>query len=253
MLRPLPRPWVRSVEPVVRRLSAYATLSEADETLMLGLTERMERFNPGAEVMREGDRTGRARFLLSGWACRQRVLPDGRRQIFGFLLPGDGLGFCGPHATPALSSILAITALETADGERVRAVALNEPHGGLAKALNLAASLEEARLLDSLVRLGRQTAYERVAHLLLELYHRLSVVGLGFEQRFTMPLTQEVLADALGLSVVHVNRTLQQLRREGLIELRAGGAILLAPEQLTIIADFQSPTLIRDRLVSSST
>jgi CRP-like cAMP-binding protein len=101
------------------------------------------------------------------------------------------------------------------------------------------ASEQEARLLDSLVRLGRQTAYERVAHLLLELHRRLSVVGLAYDQRFSMPLTQEVLSDALGLSVVHVNRILQQLRREHLIELRSGGAILRAPAQLAIIADFR--------------
>ncbi|MDF2901774.1 MAG: transcriptional regulator, Crp/Fnr family [Phenylobacterium sp.] len=239
MSRLLSKSWTRSVEPVLRRLNAYVTLDEGETALLQRLDGRLEQFKPGAELTRAGGSAARPRFLLSGWACRQRVLPDGRRQIFEFLLPGDGLGFCGPHAPRALASTVAVTAVETIGADGVHEEILRQPSGELAKAMAAGISEQEGRLLDSLVRLGRQTAYERVAHLLLELHRRLSVVGLAYDQRFSMPLTQEVLADALGLSVVHVNRILQQLRREHLIELRAGGAILRAPEQLAIIADFR--------------
>jgi CRP-like cAMP-binding protein len=115
---------------------------------------------------------------------------------------------------------------------------------GLAKAVGLCESTEEARLLDHVVRLGRHTAYERVAHLLLELRERLAAAGLGDDRRFPLPVTQEVLADALGLSVVHINRILQQLRRERLIETRAGQAVLLDPELLVQVADYGPPRVL---------
>jgi CRP-like cAMP-binding protein len=99
--------------------------------------------------------------------------------------------------------------------------------------------LEDALLLDHAVRLGRLTAFERVAHFLLELQQRLEIAGLGDRQRFPLPLTQEILADALGLSIVHVNRTLQQLRRTGLIELRSGVAILVQPDALAKLCDYR--------------
>jgi CRP-like cAMP-binding protein len=227
----------RHVEVVVRRMGALAALSEAELDLLRGLGERRTRHAAGDELIAEGDVTGRARFILSGWACRQRVLPDGRRQIFSFLLPGDCLG---RRAGPELSTVAALTALETADAEPV----LNEVRlgkaPGLARALAGVEHLELTRLFDHMVRLGRQTAYERVAHVLLELQRRLEVTGLGDTQRFPLPLTQEILADALGLSVVHVNRTLQQLRRERLIELRSGVAILLERDLLAHIADYRA-------------
>jgi CRP-like cAMP-binding protein len=96
-----------------------------------------------------------------------------------------------------------------------------------------------------MVRLGQQTAYERVAHFLLELQRRLQIAGLGDSQRFPLPLTQEMLADSLGLSIVHVNRTLQHLRREKLIELRSGVAILLEPQTLSGICDYDAVGALR--------
>ena len=110
---------------------------------------------------------------------------------------------------------------------------------GVASACVRAVGLEETRLFDHIVRLGRQSAFERVTHLLLELHERLAVVGLAFENRFPLPLTQEVLADALGLSIVHVNRTLQQLRRGGLIDTRAGWVTLRDHEQMASLANFR--------------
>src|SRR5262249_10318746 len=88
---------------------------------------------------------------------------------------------------------------------------------------------------------GRLTAYERVAHLLLELFHRLRPVGFTQGNRYLLPLTQEMLADALGLSVVHTNRTLQQLRRDRLIELNSSAVNILQPEALAELADYRQP------------
>jgi len=224
------------IDPVVRRLTAYATLSEADEALVRALGDRRERHAPGEELIGEGQPARRARFVVAGWAACQRVLPDGRRQIFRLILPGDGLGL-HERGSPAVPwTVVALTALETVDAQALVEAAEAGRSTALSQALVGAALSEEQLLLDHLVRLGQQTAYERVAHFLLELQRRLQVAGLGDSRRFPLPLTQEILADALGLSIVHVNRTLQQLRREGLIELRSRVAILLEPGTLHDIA-----------------
>ncbi|MET0273464.1 MAG: Crp/Fnr family transcriptional regulator, partial [Phenylobacterium sp.] len=146
---------------------------------------------------------------------------------------------CG-GVLPAPCPLVALTAVETVDATPLLKAARSGQAPGLARALAREQVIDQAILFDHMVRLGRQTAYERVAHFLLELRGRLQIAGLGDAQRFPMPLTQEVLADVLGLSIVHVNRTLQQLRRERLIELRSGVAILLQPDVLAQIADYRS-------------
>jgi CRP-like cAMP-binding protein len=232
-----PRVFSSPLEPVVRRLHALASLSDAELALVRNLPERRERQVAGEELIAEGETGGRARFVISGWASRQRVLPDGRRQIFGFALPGDVC--CHRSAQPSPCSVVALTALETIDAEPVLKAAQSGQAPGLARALAQEQVVDQALIYDHMVRLGRQTAYERVAHFLLELSTRLEIAGLGDGRRFPLPLTQEVLADVLGLSIVHVNRTLQQLRREKLIELRSGVAILLQPAALAEIADYR--------------
>jgi CRP-like cAMP-binding protein len=229
---------VRSIDPILRRLRSLAALSESDIELVRGLTERRERHGAGEQLAAEGDLT-RPRFVVSGWACRQRLMPDGRRQIFSLLLPGDGFGF---GVQPALASCVALTALETVDASAVQDAARRGAAPALARALCVAEIMDDALLLDHAVRLGRLTAFERVAHFLLELQQRLEIVGLGDRQRFPLPLTQEMLADTLGLSIVHVNRTLQQLRRAGLIELRSGVAILLEPDSMARSCDYRATT-----------
>lgn len=237
-----PRLAPRPLDPVVRRLRTLCPLSEFELDLLRNLGDRRERHAAGEELIAEGRPAPRARFIVSGWACRQRVLPDGRRQIFQFLLPGDGFGLARRPAPPELAAVVALTALETVDAEPAIEAAHSGKAANLARGLASLPALEQGLLLDHVVRLGRQTAYERVAHFLLELQRRLEIAGLGDSQRFPLPLTQEILADALGLSIVHVNRTLQQLRRERLIELRSGVAILLQPELLAGISDFRPPS-----------
>lgn len=238
-----PRSALRPIEATVRRLSALSRLSDAELELLRALGDRRDRRAAGEELVAEGERA-RPQFIVSGWACRQRVLPDGRRQIFSLLLPGDGFGLTSRPGTE-LASLHALTALEMVDAQPLQDALLAGRAPGVARALALIETIEQRLLLDQVVRLGRQTAYERVAHFLLELQRRLEVAGLGDSQRFPLPLTQEVMADALGLSIVHVNRTLQQLRRERLIELRSGVTILLERHLLAGIADYRLGDLPR--------
>jgi CRP-like cAMP-binding protein len=235
-----PRIAPRPLETVARRLRTLAPLTDAEMELLSSLSDRRERHAPGDELMSEGQTARRPRFLVTGWAASQRMLSDGRRQIFGIFLPGDGIGICERPAPPALSAVAALTALETVDAEPVLEAVQAGRAPGLGRALSISAVLDQMRMLDHIVRLGQQTAYERLAHFLLEMQRRMEAAGLGDAQRFPLPLTQEMLADALGLSIVHVNRTLQQLRRERLIELRSGVAILLQPDALASIADYRA-------------
>lgn len=237
--RILPRVTVRPVEPVLRRLADLAPLCELEQALILSLESRRERHRAGDELLIEGDSARRPRFVISGWASSQRILSDGRRQVFGFSVPGDGIGIYPRSAPPAPFTVVAATSMETVDAEPFLAAVRAAGSPGLLKAHNAAARLDDLMLLDHVVRLGRQTAYERVAHFLLEMNDRLEVVGLAHQHHFPLPFTQEMLADNLGLSIVHVNRTLQQMRRDRLVEWRAGMASILQPDTLAAVADYR--------------
>ena len=234
---------------VLRRLGSLAPLSALDEERVLALP-LAPRASPAESELHAADAVGaRPRFLIHGWASRLRMLPNGRRQIFHLVLPGDLIGSCLRPHQPATAATVALTRVETASagglGAILGATAAQTGPSLAGSSLAVAcAALErqgESLLLDQITRLGRQTAYERTAHLLLEIWERLAVVGLAEDNTFRWPLRQDTLADLLGLSVVHVNRTLQQMRRDRLLELRGGVAVLLQPERLQEAADVLPP------------
>ncbi|HEV2562555.1 MAG TPA: Crp/Fnr family transcriptional regulator [Rhizomicrobium sp.] len=228
---------------ILRRLSQYAEFSPEELAILNELGNDTEKLPAGSELIVECEPMNRPRLLLSGWGCRFRMLADGRRQIFEFILPGDMYGMCHRPQAIALSNAITLTPCVIADASPLGEAVLERPqdYPGLTAACAMTASLDEAYLLNQLMRVGRQTAYERLAHLFLEVAHRLSVVGLADGERLSMPLTQEIIADAMGLSVVHLNRTLQQLRRDKLIEFKNGSARILQPDRLAAIGDFHVP------------
>lgn len=230
-----------AAEFILARYRKFAPLTPQDEALFRAMEGPIEHARRGRELYTEGAPLT-PKFLLSGWACRFRLLGDGRRIILAFIVPGDGIGHCRRPHPLALTSVTALTDCVLVNagatfgpGPQLR------PYPNLRAALNIAQSLDEFWLLDQITRLGRQTAFERMGHLLLELHWRLAQVGLTEGPRFQMPLTQELIADATGLSVVHVNRTVQQLRRENLIEWRHQTVTLLEPTLLAEIAEFRAP------------
>ena len=237
---------VTRADLLTQRLSRFASLSAEEIALANALATKSEDFPGGTELIAEGQSLDMPHLLVSGWACRFRMLPDGRRQIFEFILPGDLYGLCLRPQAIALTTAISLTPVVIADASALgEAITQPEKYPGLTLACQITASLEEAYLLNQLMRVGRQTAYERTAHLILELHERLSIVGFADETSVPIPLTQEIMADALGLSVVHLNRTLQQLRRNQLIEFKSGYVKLLQPDQLAEIADFRSPRVTR--------
>jgi CRP-like cAMP-binding protein len=208
---------------------------------------RVERFGPGAQVrLSRTPRNGRRVVVVSGWACELRILPDGRRQIFGFMLPGEVID---ERCTTSIGSrgVIALSRLEVIDADATLA---GEPALGqmFAQAVAEAALEREERLYDHVLRLGRLSARERVVHLLLDLHERMDRVGLVKENSFRVPLTHEVFADALGLSVVHINRTMKQLRQEGLVFFKSGAVVLADPERLAIMSQYHSPGTFANEL-----
>ena len=223
------------------RLADLAPLAPTELRLLETMADAARSLPARAELLVAGT-VQPPQILASGWACYHRLLGDGRRQIVSFVLPGDAIGSVLNSGLPPGCSVASLTSVAVADARPLIAAAESElDHPGLAHLIRVMAAREEQGLRDQIVRLGRQTAYERMLHLILDFHDRLMAAGLCNRASFTLPLTQETLADALGLSVVHVNRTLQQIRRDGLLELRGGVITLLQPEQMALTADWRAP------------
>ncbi len=234
---------------VVLRLAHLGQLSPRDAGILGSLSQASRHLPTHSELCVEG-RVRPPMMLLSGWACYQRLLSDGRRQIVRFLLPGDLVGSLDRPGLPAISSAVALTHVMVADADPVlRALNAGEHSAGLSDAIARILQVDEANLCDHVIRLGRQTAYERVIHILLEFHGRMQAVGLVAGNSFTTPLTQEVLGDALGLSVVHINRTLQQLRRDNLLDIRNGKVTLHQPDRMRALVDRTPPGTPRSHVL----
>lgn len=228
--------------PLLTRMKSFAAVSEFEERLIASLSSSIYPFELGGYLQNEDDSSLKPWIIASGWACRLRTLPDGRRQIFSFLLPGDTLGMGDDHSPLMTTSVLALTRLDLLDGSQLKdAIQDASDCPELRKACDIDLAMQEKWLLDHTVRLGRLTAYERIAHLLLELDYRLELAGLSDHGTFPLPITQAQFGDALGLSIVHVNRTLQELRRDRMIILKPGMATILDRERLQLISDFRPP------------
>lgn len=175
---------------------------------------------PRETIVQVGKRQSAAILILEGAACRYKLLPDGRRQIAAFMLPGD---MCDPRVCflHALDhSIAATSALKFVRLDWASIGALTNRQPNLARMMLWAKQVDESIARELAMSLGQRTAVERVAHLLCELFVRLERVGLAGPEGFRMQMTQGDLAAALGLSIVHINRVLQQLRARKLIVLR---------------------------------
>ncbi len=219
--------------------SALASLSDTENDLLRDLAEKTRYHPPYRDIHAVGIAPPPPRMIVAGWAAQYRQLANGQRQIVSLRLPGDFVAPWKPLRLPSSCAVAALTELETVNAQPL---ADAEPaHPGLAQAVRVMAHLETALLDDQIMRLGRQTAGGRFAHLMLELHERLGRVGLAKDDRFAMPLTQEALADVLGFSVVHVNRTIQQLRRDRLLDVRNGMAVLTQREQLQELANWTPP------------
>lgn len=224
--------------PLLLRLRQFAELTPDDEAYIQHMTRNVARIPADRQLKAEGDAPSQVHVVLDGLACRYKILADGRRQILAFLVSGDPCDFqifllehmdhCIGTLTPSVVATVSRQEIETALDERP----------AIARAFWLSTMRDEAVLREWLVNVGRRNAYERMAHLLWELYLRHAIVGKVSEDTFFLPLTQSDLADALGLSTVYVNKTITRLRASGIIETDRRQIRILEPAELSTIAGF---------------
>jgi CRP-like cAMP-binding protein len=232
--------------PLTRKLTAFVALSEADLDILSRFHRSRKIFLPGHEMVTEGQAKQTAFILADGWACSYKILPDGGRQIVDIQIPGDFLGLRSVLFRTADHSVEAVTRIEASV---VLSADILDGFGQsprLATAVLWAASRDEAMVVEHLVNLGRRNAEERMGHFLLEMGARLKLVGLGDKTGYDCPLTQYHLADVLGLTAVHVNRVLRNLREDGLVTFQKGRVTFDDFEGLKAFAGFDIDYLDHD-------
>jgi CRP-like cAMP-binding protein len=216
-----------------------ASLSPEERTAIEALNPAIKRLQVGQCLYEQGDHSDFVYLLIDGWAFRYRTLNDGRRQIVDFALPGALLGF-GPGRL-LTHGVEARTVCDLCVIPRARFDELLLRVPALAFRLIQTLAQNEAIALERLMTIGRQSARERIAHLLVELVARARQAGLRVTDKgFTLPLTQTHIADATGLTSVHVCRTLAELRKDGVVLLRTGKLQILDIRQLIAEAGFAS-------------
>ena len=203
--------------PLVMKLEHFLPLPDQDKEWLSGLVLRSEEFRAHSDIIREAEIPAGVFVVIAGHACRYKILSDGSRQILDFMLPGDKTELYGLllKATDHGISTLGPTVIAWIDRDRLTREMFDHPDVAIALWWN--ALQREAILRERITAIGRRDAYARVAHLLCEMFERLRLVGETLDHNYRLPLTQEELGDALGISEVHANRMLRRLQNEKLI------------------------------------
>jgi CRP-like cAMP-binding protein len=228
---------------LARKLRAYVGLTPEEISALGAENGRRQRIDAGRDLIHEGQSGHTAYVLARGWVCSYKLLRGGSRQIIDVQVPGDFLGLRSLLLRTSDHSFEAITEIEVSEitaAGLFSAFALNPR---LATAVLWAASRDEAMVVEHLVDVGRRSALERTAHFLLELGARLRLVGLASSAGYDCPLSQYLLADALGLSAIHLNRILRQLREKGMLTFRKGTVTFDDLESLIDLAEFDETYL----------
>ena len=224
-----------------RKISSFIRLTEAEESCLASLQSTPIHVKRGKELFHEGQSRQAAYILQSGWACSFKLLPDGGRQIITFPVPGDCIGLRSILLRTSDHSFSALTdaTFFRAEAAQIRRTFEDFPH--LGAALLWATSRDEAMVVEHLVSIGRRSAIARTSHFFLELYDRLKLVGLTIDHEFKCPLNQNVLSDAIGLSTIHVNRILRQLRERNLMTYQNHKVTIHNPAALKALAGYENP------------
>nr|WP_314445514.1 Crp/Fnr family transcriptional regulator [uncultured Sphingomonas sp.] len=233
------------MDPFIRKLGHGARLGEADKALLRAMTGQIRRTPRGREIAEPNNGSALA-LILGGWACRYQMLASGKRQLVTLYIPGD---LCQPFGTLPGFADYPVGSLTATTHTLVS-------HNALAEAAERSPACKQAFWWDLLtasniereriVSLGRRSAAERLGHLFCELQYRLTMAGVGGEGGCDMPLTQVDLADLLGLTPVHVNRSLQELRKAGLISLENRLLIIHEQAKLQELSQFNPSYLHLD-------
>lgn len=233
-----------SFSMLIRKLESIATLSDEERRAIQHLPVTTHNLDARRDIVRDGDQPTHCCIILDGWACRYKLLGGGKRQILSFHIPGDILDLQSLHVPTMDHSLTTLT----------KAVVAFIPHESLRELMarfpSIAAVFWRDTLIDAgifrewLISMGRRSALEHVAHLFCELYLKLQVVGLAGNFRCQLPLTQADLADALGLTPIHINRVLQEMRGRALITLRSRMLVIEDWDELLRVSEFD-PTYLQ--------
>jgi len=206
-----------TLAPMVRKLERRAALSEEDRSALLALPHQVRRLAAGAHMIRDGDKPDFCSLLLSGFAYRHKITGEGGRQVLALHVAGDFVDLQNSLLEVSDHNVQALTDAEFAfiPRDAIKELALARPAVGVAMWIDTL--VDSSIFREWVVNVGRRDARTRVCHILCEFSLRLEEAGLAENHRYELPMTQEQLADAVGLTSVHVNRVLRQLGEEGLI------------------------------------
>lgn len=227
----------------VVKLAQLVKLDPIEVAELQRVTARFRTIAPKVSLAEEGQRLSYMIAILDGWAYRYKILPDGSRRIFAFLMPGDA---CDMHEEEDVAidhGIQTATAARVAFVQRDEMVGLKSRHDGILRAMSISRLIDEAALRSHIITMGLRTGAQQLAHLICELYVRSRRLEDAEAGCFYLPLPQNLLADALGMSAVHVNRVLHALSLVNAVQLRHGRLCALNPDQLANIAGFDVSSL----------
>jgi CRP-like cAMP-binding protein len=229
----------------VEKLSGFGHLSSEDVDALTRATAKQRTVRAKHDLIREGDRPGPVFVMLEGWACRYKILPSGARQVLAYLMPGDSCDLHIGLLAEMDHSIQTITPACFATIDRVEMDRIFGNHPAIARAIYVAQLVDEGTMRAWITSMGRRASIERVAHLMCELYIRARNIGLITEDCFVLPLSQLLLADSVGMTPVHLNRVLKELRASGALVLSRGSIRLCDIGMLVQIAGFDDNYLHR--------
>jgi CRP-like cAMP-binding protein len=235
------------IEAHLKKLRARDSISAEEERAVRNLVAQEIEVQQDRTLVRHGEELSQSMLLLSGWLARAKDLPSGQRQIAELHVAGDFADLHGFTLKRLDHDVIAITRCRIAlvPHERLKELTERFPH--VARVFWTMTNIDAAIQREWTLSLGRRTAIQRMAHLLCELNERLGIVGLSDENSFEFPLTQVEFGECLGLTSVHVNRTLQELRRRRLIELQSRRVTIFDLEALKAVAEFDPAYLYLDK------
>ncbi|HEY0112512.1 MAG TPA: Crp/Fnr family transcriptional regulator [Allosphingosinicella sp.] len=233
-------------EKMVQRLERRSPLSPSSRQALLGLPHNLRKLAAGAHIVRDGDCTEHCALLLSGFAYRYKITGEGARQIISIHMAAEFVDLQNAMLQMSDHSVQTLTEVEAAmiPRQAVQELALGNPEIG--QALWIDTLIDASIFREWVVNVGRRDSRARVAHLLCEFSLRMEAAGLARDHRYELPMTQEQLADAVGLTSVHVNRVLKQLGEEGLISRDKRSIVIEDWDRMRHVGDFNERYLHHD-------
>jgi CRP-like cAMP-binding protein len=233
-------------ELMVRRLGRRSPLSDEDRQALLSLPHHMRRLSAGAHLIRDGDTPEYCCLLLSGFAYRYKITGEGARQIISIHMAAEFVDLQNSFLNISDTSVQTLTESDVAFVPQAAVQDLALSNAAVGRALWIDTLIDSSIFREWVVNVGRRDSRARVAHLLCEFSLRLEAAGLARGHRYELPMTQEQLADAVGLTAVHVNRVLKQLGEEGLISRDRRTITIEDWQRLRQVGDFNERYLHHD-------